>query len=96
MRHIKRLGHAAHTSLLIFLRLAATLSFEVRLAYPQTDEAKALYKQSRKFAEQGRYSEAITFAQRALHLCLCGSAPVPLYQHCRITAANMAHQPIQS
>lgn len=46
MRHIKRLGHAAHTSFLIFLGLAATLSFEVRLAHPQTDEAKALYKQS--------------------------------------------------
>jgi tetratricopeptide (TPR) repeat protein len=38
----------------------------VELAHSQTQEAEALYKQSEKLSEQGRYSEAIPLAQRAL------------------------------
>jgi CHAT domain-containing protein len=66
MRHIKRLGYRAHIVFAVFLGLAATLGIDVRLAHPQQDDAKKLSEQSQKLSAQGRFSDAIPLAQRAL------------------------------
>jgi tetratricopeptide (TPR) repeat protein len=66
MRHTKQLGYKAHIAFVVFLAIAITLTFNIRMAHPQTDEVKELYEQFAKLSAQGRYSEAIPLAQRAL------------------------------
>jgi tetratricopeptide (TPR) repeat protein len=66
MRGFSSLGYRTRIALAIFLGLVAALGIDVKSAHSQTKEAQSLVIQSIELREQGRYSEAIPLAQRAL------------------------------
>jgi tetratricopeptide (TPR) repeat protein len=66
MPTIRTLGCKPQIVLAVFLGLTAALGIDVRLAHSQTKEARSLAIQSNELRKQGRYSEAIPLAQRAL------------------------------
>jgi hypothetical protein len=66
MGSIGRHFYRTHIGLVLFLGLVVALGIDVRLARAQMSEAIALYRQSQKLSEQGRYSEATPLAQREL------------------------------
>jgi CHAT domain-containing protein/Flp pilus assembly protein TadD len=57
-----------HVFFAAFVGLVIGWGIDIRSAYPQTYEASTLTTQAYKLYQQGRYSEAILLAQRALNI----------------------------
>jgi tetratricopeptide (TPR) repeat protein len=66
MPDTRRRGTRTHIALAVFLGLVTAFGVGVELAHSQTKEVEALIEQYIKLEKQGRYSEAIPLAQRAL------------------------------
>jgi CHAT domain-containing protein len=66
MPDTRRRGTRMHIALAVFLGLVTAFGVGVELAHSQTKEVEALIEQYIKLEKQGRYSEAIPLAQRAL------------------------------
>ena len=66
MHGISKRAFAPHIPLAVFLGLVVAVGITVKSAHSQTKEADALYVQQERLYKQGRYTEAISLAQRIL------------------------------